>query len=139
MAEYSKKLHIRKGSTVTDITLYTDIKDVEKDYLVLRDGSNKVYAALVPLTDNDATWLRVRKGSTVFAVGKVSPLYSAVGIVIASAGHGVAHWAKIRGNGLPLYDPDPTGAVSDAVGIVMASAGNGSIHWVKIDKDGNNI
>jgi len=136
MAEYSKKLHIRKGNTVTDITLYTDIKDVEKDYLALRDGSKVVYASLVPVEDNLATGLKIRKGNKIYATGRISPLYAGIGIVMASAGNGTILWQRIRANGDLLRDPDPTGTVAEAVGIVMKKGGDGSTVWDRIDKDG---
>ena len=70
MGEYSKKLHIRKDSTVEDIVLYTDTSGFSGGALALRDGSNIVYAALGSITDSAASRLRVRKNGTVYAALK---------------------------------------------------------------------
>lgn len=68
MAEYSKQLHIRKDSTITDIKLYTTTDEVGTNYITLKDGTTPVYAKLGDTADTSASALRVRKASTVYAV-----------------------------------------------------------------------
>ena len=68
MAEYGKKLHIRKSGVVTDIKLYTTAQEVGTNYLNLRDGSTNLYAKLGATSEAVATNLQVRKGGTVYAV-----------------------------------------------------------------------
>ena len=70
MAEYTKKLHIRKAGVVTDIKLYTTTAEVGANYLTLKDGTTPVYAKLGVTTDANASALRIRKSSTVYAVLK---------------------------------------------------------------------
>lgn len=69
MAEYSKKLHIRKDGTVQDISLYTDVADIStNDKLTIVDENTKVYAAIAETTKQGVSSLRVRKNNTVYAV-----------------------------------------------------------------------
>ena len=69
MAEYSKKLHIRKDGTIQDISLYTDVADIPtNDILVIVDENTKVYAAIAETTKQGASSLRVRKNNTIYAV-----------------------------------------------------------------------
>ena len=67
MAEYAKKLHIRKSGVVTDIKLYTTTAEVGSNYLTLKDGTTPVYAKLGVTTDANASALRIRKGGTTYA------------------------------------------------------------------------
>lgn len=69
MAEYSKKLHIRKDGTVQDISLYTDVADIStNDKLTIVDENTKVYAAIAETTKQEASSLRIRKNNTIYAV-----------------------------------------------------------------------
>lgn len=68
MAEYAKKLHVKKGSTVTDIKLYSTTGEVGSNYVTLKDGSNLMYAKLGATSDALASPLNVKKGSTTYKV-----------------------------------------------------------------------
>lgn len=68
MAEYAKKLHIRKSGVVTDIKLYSTTGEVGANYLTLKDGTNVIYAKLGTTGDGSASALRVRKSGTTYAV-----------------------------------------------------------------------
>lgn len=79
MAEYAKKLHIRKSGVVTDIKLYSTTGEVGANYLVLRDGSNVMYAKLDATSNSLASDLRVRKTGNIYAVCKQAlPAYTKV-------------------------------------------------------------
>lgn len=66
MSVYSKKLHIRKDSTVTDIDLHTEA--ISTPSLVVKDGDTKVYARLGDASNRVATPLHVRKDGTTYSV-----------------------------------------------------------------------
>lgn len=68
MAEYAKKLHIRKSSVVTDIKLYSTTGEVGSNYLTLKDGSNVIYAKADAIGSANASDLRIRKGGNVYAI-----------------------------------------------------------------------
>lgn len=70
MSAYSKKLHIKKGSSQQDIILYTTTGEVGSNRLCLKDGSTTVYAKLVSTSDSNASWLHVKKGNTTYCVAK---------------------------------------------------------------------
>lgn len=79
MAEYAKKLHVKKGSTVTDIKLYSTIGEVGSNYVTLKDGSNLMYAKLGATSDALASPLNIKKGSTTYKVLKSAvPPYAKV-------------------------------------------------------------
>ena len=70
MGVYKKKLYIRKNNTVVSHDLYTSSGEAGGNILCLRDEANVVYAALGGVNDANASALRVRKGSAVYAVLK---------------------------------------------------------------------
>ena len=70
MGIYGKKLYIRKNGAVIAHNLYTTRAETGGNALCLRDGGNIVYAALGGVNDANASALRVRKGSAVYAVLK---------------------------------------------------------------------
>ena len=70
MGIYRKKLHIRRGGTVISHNLYTSLSEAGRNALCLRDGGTILYAALGGTGDANASPLRVRKGSAVYAVLK---------------------------------------------------------------------
>ena len=70
MAVYSKKLHIKKGTSQQDIDLYTTTGEVGNNRLCLKDGSATVYAKLVSTSDSRASSLRVIKNNVTYAVAK---------------------------------------------------------------------
>ena len=71
MSLYSKKLHIRKNGTVTDINLYTTEDEVGTPHLTLRDGSTFLYAKI---DSGSGTDLRVRKNNTIYYVKQTTRL-----------------------------------------------------------------
>ena len=68
MGIYHKKLYIRRGGAVIGHNLYTSLSEAGGNALCLRDGGNVLYAALGSTGDANASPLRVRKGSAVYAV-----------------------------------------------------------------------
>ena len=68
MGIYHKKLYIRRGGAVIGHNLYTSLSEAGGNVLCLRDGDNILYAALGSTGDANASPLRVRKGSAVYAV-----------------------------------------------------------------------
>lgn len=70
MGVYGKKLYIRKSGAVIAHNLYTTHAEAGGNALCLRDGGNILYAALGSTGDVNASPLRVRKGSAVYAVLK---------------------------------------------------------------------
>lgn len=79
MAEYAKKLHIRKSGVVTDIKLYSTTGEVGADYLTLKDDINTMYAKAGTTNDANASDLTVKKGSTTYAVlTQATPPYTKV-------------------------------------------------------------
>ena len=68
MGIYHRKLHIRRGGVIISHNLYTSLSEAGGNVLCLRDGGNVLYAALGSTGDANASPLRVRKGSAVYAV-----------------------------------------------------------------------
>lgn len=70
MGIYHKTLYIRRGGAVIGHNLYTSLSEAGGNALCLREGGNVLYAALGGTGDANASPLRVRKGSAVYAVLK---------------------------------------------------------------------
>ena len=70
MGLYHQELHIRRGGTGISHNLYTSLSEAGGNALCLRDGGNVPYAALGSTGDANASPLRVRKGSSVYAALK---------------------------------------------------------------------
>ncbi|SEP36868.1 glycine-rich domain-containing protein [Propionispora vibrioides] len=84
MATYTKKLHIRKNNIITDICLYTTTSEVGSDYVILNINGNIVYAKLGSTTDANASPLRIRKSSSVYAVlTQATPPYGSISYTVA--------------------------------------------------------
>ena len=106
MSEHTKKLkYIKTPPTVVECKLYNSTSDVGSNYLAINDGSsNPVYAKLDSnLSHADASDLRVRKGSTTYAVLKqassVPTLYGS-----PSAYYDPGNASSYPGSGTSVYD-----------------------------------
>lgn len=85
MSVYGKKLHIRKNGSIQNINLYTTADETQNSYIRLRDGSTVLYAAIGSTSNANASWLRVRKSGTVYAVLTQSiDIYGITGTITGS-------------------------------------------------------
>lgn len=137
MAEYSKKLHIRKSGTVTDIKLYTTTSEVGTNYLSFRDGSTTVYAKLGATSDSNASALRVRKSGTTYAVLTQASLSTSVSSKLA----GVSNIASpftigIKSNGTVISNSSAINTATSSwtnISDVYVNMPYGVIYGIKTD------
>ena len=139
MAEYSKKLHIRKAGVITDIKLYSTIGEVGSNYITLKDGSNVIYGKLGSTGDANVSNLRVRKSSTIYGVLKMASIpyteisYTSVGTYTFTVPQGIT---RIRvaviggaGGGMTNYGDSyyvtSAGGASSVNGLISAGGGGG--------------
>lgn len=84
MALTTEKLYYRRGGTTYSINLYTATSDVGSSYIQVRVGGNTRYAPLGATGDSRASYLRVCKGGTTYAVLSTAMLYAGTWMLGAS-------------------------------------------------------
>lgn len=104
MGEYNKKLHIRKGGKVDDITLYTNASDLPGGALALRDGNTVVYAGLGDVSDTNASRLRVRKNDIVYSVALKIGYSNSMVIKLNSHVHNIDIPSNVKKIKFTVYD-----------------------------------